>query len=337
MITQQYDDEVLQQINENVNLVDYVSQIFELKQRGGEYYAHCPKHVDDTASLAFTPSKNMYHCFSCGRSGGVIKFLMDYEGMSFVDAVEKAAKLAEVDLSKMCRSNTILFLKRLKLLNSSDTIKFEHPILDGKEILKYKKEPITEWLNEGISQKTLDLFGVRIDERQNKIVYPVYDINGNLINIKGRTRLKNYKALKIPKYINYYSVGVMDYFQGLNITLPYIQQKNEIIIFESIKSVMKAFDWGFRNGVSAEKHTLTKEQIEILVKLKVNVVFAYDSDIDYWNKDVRQDIDKLRRITNVYIIGDKNNLLGGKTTKNSPVDLGEEIWIELYKQKKKVV
>lgn len=333
----QYDAEVLLQINESVNLIDYAGQTLELKKRGNAYYAHCPKHVDNTASLSFTPSKNMYHCFSCGRSGGIIKFLMDYEGMSFADAVEKAAKLASVDLSKMCQSDTILFLKRFKILNSRKIIKYEHPILDSKEILKYSKEPATEWIDEGISQETLDLFGVRIDTARNKIVYPVYDIDGNLINIKGRTRFKNYKALKIPKYINYYSVGVMDYFQGLNITLPYIQQKSEVIIFESIKSVMKCFDWKVKNCVSAETHTLTKEQIDILAKLKVNIVFAYDSDINYRSSDVVQGINKLKRITNVYIIKDKNNLLGGKETKNSPADLGEMVWRKLYEQKEKVV
>ena len=129
----------------------------------------------------------------------------------------------------------------------------------------------------------------------------------------------------------------MDYFQCLNITKKYIEEKNEIIIFESIKSVMLVYGWGYRNCVSAEKHTLTKEQVDIIVRLKVDVVFAYDADVNYMDSDVKESIDKLKRITNVYLIQDKKKLLGGFGSKNSPADLGEDIWRELYECKKKVV
>ena len=332
-----YDDDTLRQINENANLIEYVNQTMDLEKIGGNYFTRCPKHVDNTPSLCFNPDKNMYHCFSCGLSGGVIGFLMDYEGLSFNESVNKAAKLADFDLSKICHSDTITFLKNLKVLLGQKREPYKHPIIDGREFEKYKHEEIQEWLSEGISQEVMDLFGVRVDIGQNKIVYPVFDIDGNLINIKGRTRNKNFKALKIPKYINYYSVGVMDYFQGLNITLPYVKEANEIIIFESIKSVMKAYGWGYRNCASAEKHTLTREQVELLANLRVNIVFAYDSDVDYRSNDVKQSIDKLKRITNVYIINDRNLLLGGKDAKNAPVDMGIDVWKELYEHRKKVV
>ena len=332
-----YDDDMLQQINENANLLDYVSQFIEMEKRGNDYFGQCPLHIDNTPSFSITPAKNSYYCFSCGKSGGIIGYLMDYEGMQFESAVEKAAKLADMDLSKMCKSNTVSWLKKLRMLALKKDNDFSHEILPESELKKYKKEPVWEWLNEDISQETMDLFGVMVDTWQNRIIYPVYDIHGNLINIKARTRYPNYKKLKIPKYINYYPVGVMDYFQGLNITLKYVKEKGEIIIFESVKSVMKAFGWGYKNCASAEKHTLTKEQLDLLVKLKVNVVFAYDSDIIYRQSDVKQNIDKLKRVTNVYIIEDKNKLLGGVAAKNAPVDCGEDIWSQLYEAKKKIV
>lgn len=332
-----YDDEMLQQINENADLFGYVSQTMELEKKGNDYWAHCPLHTDLTPSLSFTPAKNSYYCFSCGKSGGIIGYLIDFEKMKFEDAVEKAAKLANLDLSKMCHSKTITFLKKLRALAMKPKSAYEHRILDDSELDKYQIEPVKEWLDEGIEQDIMDLFGVRVDTWQNRIIYPVYDICGNLINIKARTRYKNYKQMKIPKYINYFQVGVMDYFQGLNTTLKYVLDANEIIIFESVKSVMKAYGWGYKNCASAEKHTLTKEQIDLLVKLRVNIVFAYDCDVDYRSSDVRQDIDKLKRVTNVFVIEDRKKLLGGKETKNAPVDCGEEIWETLYSQKRKVV
>ena len=332
-----YDDEMLQQINENADLFGYVSQTMELEKKGNDYWAHCPLHTDLTPSLSFTPAKNSYYCFSCGKSGGIIGYLIDFEKMKFEDAVEKAAKLANLDLSKMCHSKTITFLKKLRALAMKPKSAYEHRILDDSELDKYQIEPVKEWLDEGIEQDVMDLFGVRVDTWQNRIIYPVYDICGNLINIKARTRYKNYKQMKIPKYINYFQVGVMDYFQGLNTTLKYVLDANEIIIFESVKSVMKAYGWGYKNCASAEKHTLTKEQIDLLVKLRVNIVFAYDCDVDYRSSDVQQDIDKLKRVTNVFVIEDRKKLLGGKDTKNAPVDCGEEIWETLYSQKRKVV
>lgn len=332
-----YDDEMLQKINENANLLDYVSQTMELEERNGEYWAHCPFHQDLTPSLSFSPEKNSYFCFSCRKSGGMIGYLMDFEGLRFDEAVEKAARLADVDLSKMCQSKTIAFLKKVKTLFAQQKNAYIHPILDKSELAKYKREVVSEWLEEGISQDVMDLFGVRVDVWGNRIMYPVYDISGNFINLKGRTRYKNYKQMKIPKYINYFEVGVMDYFQGLNVTLPYVVEKNEIIIFESIKSVMKAYGWGYKNCASAEKHTLTKEQVDLLVKLRVNVVFAYDADVNYWNDDVRQSINKLKCLTNVYIIEDRMRLLGGAESKNAPVDCGLEIWKELYSKKRKIV
>lgn len=332
-----YDDDTLRQINEKADLIAYVNQSLQLKKRGEDFFTNCPLHVDVTPSLSFTPAKNSYYCFSCGRSGGMIGYLIDFEGLSFEDAVDKAARLASVDLTKMCKSETMAFLKRYKMMQNKQKKIYRHEILPSSTLDKYIKGKVQEWLDEGIEQEVMDLFGVRIDDIGNRIVYPVYDVEGNLINIKGRTRYENYKQLKLAKYINYYTVGVMDYFQCLETTLPYIREENEVIIFESIKSVMKAYGWGYKNCVSAEKHTLTPEQIDLLVKLRANVILAYDSDVQYLKGEVKEDINKLRRVTNVYIIDDKQKLLGGEKTKNAPVDCGLNIWEELYSDKRKVV
>lgn len=136
--------------------------------------------------------------------------------------------------------------------------------------------------------------------------------------------------------MNYYPIGTMDYLQGLDITLPYVKEKNEIILFESVKSVMKAYGWGYKNSVSVEKHSVTDEQLKLLVKLRVNIVFAFDTDVDYRDDDLRETINKLKRITNVYVIYDRKHLLGGKEAKNAPVDLTKEIWEQLYFNKTKV-
>ena len=322
------DKATIEKINSSVDLIEYVSQYLPLIKRGKDYFCSCPLHEDKTPSLSFNSEKNLFYCFSCGRGGGIINYLVEYEGCSFDEAIEKALKISGLDCSAMCQSKTISFLKTIQ--NDKDIEITSHKILDKKIYECYNKEPIELWQKEGISQEIMDLFEIRVDKRANRIVYPVYDMKGNFINIKGRTMYANYKELGIPKYINYYPVGTMDYFQGYNISKNFIN--NDVIIFEGIKSVMKAFEWGYKNCISAEKHTLTKEQIDALISLQCDIIFAYDKDVDYESKDVKMALDKLKKVCNVYIIKDTNFL----DEKDSPVDKGKEIWEILYNNKRKI-
>lgn len=331
MIT--YDKETIEQINANVDLVAYVSQMYNLKKKGKDYFMCCPLHIDNTPSLSFNSEKNLFYCFSCGRGGGAISYFQQFEKMPIDDAIKKAMSLSGINPNSLCTSPTMVFLKNIKPTNTNN-VEVKHNVLNKNIYNNYSKEPITLWEEEGISSQVMDLFEVRIDKKSNRIVYPVYDNDGNFINVKGRTLYSNFKELKIPKYMNYYPIGTMDYFQGMNVAKDYIN--DEIIIFESIKSVMKAFDWGYKNCVSAEKHTLTSEQEDILIKMGKNIVFAFDTDVDYNSPDIKKTLDKLKRITNVYIITSRQ-LLGGVESKNSPVDCGKEIWEEAYKRRVKII
>lgn len=334
-----YDEDMLEAINNNVDLLDYVGNDIELKQRSRDYFGRCTLHIDRTPSFSVTPTKNRFYCFSCGAGGGIIQYLILYEKLSFDEAVAKASLLANVDLKTMCQSETVKLNKSIRKIQDNKTENDStHTYLDKDELLKYHDTIISEWVNEGISAETLNTFEIRIDHRGNRIIYPVYDMEGNLINIKGRTLCKDYKLFGIQKYINYYPVGVVDYFQGMNITFPHICKSGEVKIFESLKSVMKLYTWGIKDSASAEKHTLTPEQIKILISTREikSVVFCYDSDVSYRERKVKENIDLLKKFVNVFVIIDKKNLLGGKESKNAPVDLGKEIWESLYSTKVKI-
>lgn len=334
-----YDEEYLEEIKNNVDLLEYIGNDIELKKQGKDYFGHCPKHVDLTPSFSVNAEKNIFYCFSCGRGFSIFDYLMQYEGMSFDEAVKKASKLSGVDIGAMCQSQTVMENRRIKRRQASlNAEKCVHQILPKTEYEKFSIGSVDEWLNEGIRQEEIDLFEIRIDNRSNRIVYPVYDIEGNFINIKGRTRFKDYKKMGICKYINYYPVGTLDYFQGLNITEPYIKESKEIKIFESIKSVMKLFGNGVKDSVSAEKHNLTPEQISWIIKSDIkNVVLCYDSDVTYKEKAVQENINTLKRFVNLYIVEDKMGVLGGNDGKNSPIDLGFDVWQQLYSQKRKIL
>ena len=333
-----YDEEVINQIVENIDLLEYVGESIDLTTRGSDYFGRCPLHIDKTPSFSVTPSKNRFFCFGCGRGGTIIQYLVEYEGLKYSDAVQKAAQLSNVDLRSMCQSQTVQYNKSLKRIRMQSQPTVTHKILDKTLYNKFKKEAAPEWMNEGIKKDIMDLFEVRIDTGANRIVYPVYDNQGNFINVKGRTRYADYKKLGISKYINYYPVGVLDYFQGLTVNRSPIEQTHELLIFEGIKSVMKLRGFGKMNAVSAEKHDLTKEQIAWIIQSNVrNVVLCYDSDVSYSEQAVKKNLSVLRRYVNLYIVTDPKELLGGAEAKNSPVDKGIDIWNELYSNRRRIL
>lgn len=328
-----YDQEALNRIKESISLEDYISQYVDLKPRQGNLFGLCPFHNEDTPSFAVNPKEEYYHCFGCNCGGDIFTFMMKKEGLSFAEAVEKASRLAGVEIDTFEKSETLDVMRQInKKVSYSDG---EHKVIDRRIYNAYADYIDESWVNEGIQPEMFGRYEIKLDNKKNRIIYPVYSNDNQLINIKGRTLYEDYKTLKIPKYINYFKVGCMDYLQGLHLTREAIQQKSEVIVFEGIKSCMKAEGYGYHNVVSAETCRLTKEQIKLLISLKCNVVIAFDKDkslSDFYDKGVKM----LSRFTNVYYINDVGNLLGTPDEKNAPVDKGREVWEQLYNNMKAV-
>lgn len=333
-----YDQTWLNNLCSQVDLLDYASQQFEFRRSGSDSYAaKCNKHGDDDPSLVITPSKNMWYCFGCKRGGNIINWLMVYEGLSFQKAVEKIASIVGEDIPDFKNSPTLSLFKAVSTKPKEKHV--EHKILPATYLRRFKipkaGEP-HEWIDEGISAEAIKYFGVRIDDKSNRIIYPVYDNDGNLINVKGRTRFQNYKVLGISKYMNYEKLGTTDFFQGMKENREDILKSGEIIIFEGVKSVMKAWGWGYRNCVAAETSRLNDEQVKILLKMRLNsVTLAFDNDVPY--SQLKEAADKLKKYVNLYLIYDSYKLLGKPEEKRAPVDCGKEIWDKLYGERKRII
>lgn len=334
-----YDPEFLRNIENSVNLVEYASSSgFDLVKRGNRWWMQCPLHIDKTPSLMIDEN-NSFHCFSCGIHGQIVSWLRRIEGMSFSDAIQKASRMAGTDISKMCSSETLLFNKNLKVRKGAP-MTVPHEIIPESEYKKFKACCPKQWLDEGITEEAMRFFEIRFDAASSRIVYPVRDTSGALIGVKGRSTFSSdeCKALGIAKYMNYYEIGTADFLQGLDKTLPYVQDVGEIILFEGIKSTMKAFGWGIKNTAAVESHCINDFQLKLLISLGVDVTVAFDSDVsfdDKANKSLRKALDTLGRFTNVYVVEDKANLLGGADAKKSPVDCGEIVWRQLYSERRR--
>ena len=330
------DKDRLQEICGKIDLVDYVSQTHDLTKRADLFFCHCTKHLDKTASLAIYPDQNSFYCYSCHRGGNIISWLINYEGLSYNNAIDKVGQLAGVDIHQLKQCSSLKYFRQIKrcadkklniqpriYLNEHDIEQFRKP--------EYGVEPL-EWLEEGIQPDIMEEFNIRIDDNANRIVYPQRDANGKLIGFKGRTRYKSYKEMGIPKYVSYNKIGTVDFFQGLYENEPYILTQNQMIVFEGLKSVLKAGGWGCRNCVSAETSSLNDAQIELIVNLGVReCIIGFDSDVSL--NLIKNKLNKLTRFTNVFVIYDwKHQLLN----KMAPVDKGREVFEDLLNSRIKI-
>ena len=330
-----YDSEELKSVCDSFDLLNYIEQSgYEPKRRGDEYVMSCPIHAnDDTPSLFISPEKQRWYCFGCKNKGSIIDWFIKVEHLTYRQAVDKLCRLTGAELKPMQTASSLAFFKSLireppkmvdrEILPESYYDQFEVP-MEGEPKL---------WLDEGIKPEMIRKYNIRINRKANRIMYPVYDNNDNLIGAKGRTMFQNYKILGISKYMNMKPIGALDYFQGMHENRAAVLQKGEAIIFEGIKSVMLADGFGYSNCISAETSVINDAQARILIEMGIrDVVIAFDSDVT--NDKLRPSVDKLRNFVNLYVIKDKRKLLGEKM---SPVDIGENVWKELYMERVKYV
>ena len=333
------DKEALNEICSKINLLEYAEQTMEFRRKGDKYFCSCPKHSDSDPSLCISPDVNLFYCFSCHRSGNIINWMMEYEDLSFPQAVDKVCSLTEDNIHQIQICESLKYFKELKrIAEASITKPVEREILPESFLDKFAHDEVPqEWLDEGISADSMSMYGICIDRASNRICYPVYDKNDNLISVKGRTRFKNFKELKIQKYNNYCKLKRMDTFVGLKQNRNVIKQAGSVIIFEGIKSGLKVCSWGLcNNWLAAETSRLNKQQVEILLDMRIpEVIIAFDRDVDM--KEILNCTAMLRRFCNVYVVRDRYNkhrLLQGD--KDSPVDAGEEIWEQLLAEKRRL-
>ena len=93
------DNSKIEEIRKSVNIIDVISEYLPLTQRGRNYFGVCPFHDDHSPSMSVSPDLQIYTCFSCGATGNVFKFIMDYENVSFMEAVRKVADKGGIDVN----------------------------------------------------------------------------------------------------------------------------------------------------------------------------------------------------------------------------------------------
>lgn len=323
----------LEDLIESIDIVEYISQFVELEEKNGEFWGLSPFKDENTPSFSIRRETNSFYDFSSGIGGNVFTFVKHYMGCSAKEAIEILSKYAGYDgITAIPRQKlaATLICKRFKpqisrKKASSITVYPENCM----ERYEKRDEKLAVWESEGISRASLDRFQVYYDSFSDRLVYPIRNFEGKIVNIGGRTLDPEWKEKGLRKYTYFSGWGEMNVIYGLFENLEDILKQREIIIFEGCKSVLIADTWGIKNCGALLTSHLNPQQLKLLAKLGVRVVFALDKEVR-----IRDDhnIGKLKRYVNVDYLWDARDLLDDK---DSPVDKGEEVFRKLYGQRLK--
>ena len=318
----------LEELIDSIDIVEYISQFVELEEKNGEYWGLSPFSDEKTPSFSVRRENNTFYCFSSGIGGNVFTFTKFYYQCDANKAVDILKKYAGCDVAEFAPRRRMAattacrkYMKKQDLHKESKTKRFPDDCMSRYE---KRDDKLAVWEAEGISREALDTFQVYYDSFSNRLVYPIRDIGGNIVNIGGRILDPEWKEKGMRKYTYLSGWGEMSVIYGLFENMEEILKKKEIIIFEGCKSVLLARSWGIRNTGALLTSHLNPAQMKLLAKLGVRVVFALDKEVNI-KKD--HNINKLKQYVNVEYVWDKDNLL---EEKDAPVDKGVGTFDKVY-------
>jgi len=302
------DNNTLNEIRNNLDIVDVISNYLPLTSKGKNYFGVCPFHDDHSPSMSVSKEKQIYTCFSCGATGNVFKFIQDYENLTFPEAIKKCADMAgimvDIGQAKSINKNKDLYDiyelsqkfyqnnintelgKRAKeyLLNRKldENIIKEFGIglsLNERDmltkILKSKKYDDKMLIRSGLVNENNYILN---DVYKNRIMFPLYDLNGKVIGFNGRV----YNGEKENKYINSKET---DIFKKRELLYNYhrakeeCRKKKQVIIMEGPMDVIRAYTIGVKNCVASLGTAFGPDQAMLIRKLSTNVILCFDGDV----------------------------------------------------------
>lgn len=293
----------LQEIRNSVDIVDVVSSYLNLTAHGKNYFGICPFHDDHSPSMCVSKEKQIYTCFVCGATGNVFQFVKEYENISFAEAVKKVATIGgievKIDEMKPLKKESVLYdiynlTNKLYQLNLNTT-----KGITAKEYLK----------NRGINDETIKEFGIGLslikgniyealvkkgfdnkdilksglatengyDLYRNRIMFPLWDLNGKVVGFSGRI----FNGEDAPKYINSRETEIFkkgellyNYHRARN----ECRRKNEVIIMEGFMDVISAYTHGITNVVAAMGTAITSSNAHLISRMAKNIILCFDGD-----------------------------------------------------------
>ena len=307
--------DTVDRILDTAQIVDVVGDFVTLKKRGANYIACCPFHNEKTPSFSVSPSKGIYKCFGCGKSGTAVGFVMEHESLSYVEALKYLAKKYHIevvekeesaeDIAQRQRNESLLLVSEYAgnfFQESMNTPEgqaiayqyFRSRGLEDETIRKYglgwaplSRKAFTEaaraagykeefLVETGLSIRYDD--GRLVDRFYDRVMFPIHSVSGRIIAFGGRT-LRTDKS--VAKYVNSPETEIYvksKSLYGIYFAKGEISRKDKCILVEGYLDVLSMHQLGIQNVVASSGTSLTVEQIRLIHKFTDNVTIIYDGD-----------------------------------------------------------
>ena len=312
-----FDESFIEKVIDANNLVDVIAQYTELKSRGDQHMGLCPfpDHNEKTGSFSISESKQLYNCFGCKKAGNIITFLKDYNGFSFVEAIEFLADRARIEIpqpteqkgrarsisqdskKQMYRANkfaAVFYHQNLKALTKDHKLmgylkkrNLTSEIIDDFRI-GYAPDPWDE-LTKNLAEKgvpttvseKLGLLrqnkkGGHFDLFRDRLMFPIFSIDSQVIGFGGRIIDQGQ-----PKYINSVESEVFkkgQCFYGLDKSAKYIRSKDQVFVVEGYMDLLALYSRGVKNVVATLGTALTENHVRLIKRWTKNIVLLFDGD-----------------------------------------------------------
>ena len=297
----------IQELLNRVDVVEVVDKKVQLKKAGANFVACCPFHKEKTPSFSVSPSKQFYHCFGCGAHGSAISFLIEYDGMTFVEAVNELANAAglKVPNEQTINPKAVKEHQKLEQVMQSANIFFQKQLRQSKKAIDYLKargltgEIAKEFgigyapegwanlekhipncdtsvlINAGLAQKNEQ--GKLYDRFRDRIIFPIINEKKEVIGFGGRVinpedTPKYYNSPETPLFQKSYEL------YGLINARKAIREKNYVLVVEGYMDVVALAQHGVKNAVATLGTATTQFHIKKLMRYSQEVVFCFDGD-----------------------------------------------------------
>jgi DNA primase len=311
MITQT----TIQQITNRIDIIEIVGEYVKLKKRGANYLGNCPFHNEKTPSFTVSPSKEIYKCFGCGKSGNAIGFLMEHEKFSYVETLKWLANKYNIEVEESEVSPEVKIQQQaadsLYIINAFAQKHFTSNLFENEEgrdvalsYLKHRgfREEIIQKFQLGYNREQRDdftnaaiknQFNIELlqksglvairneipqDNYRGRIIFPIHNTTGKIIGFGARVIKSTDKA---PKYINtpeneiYVKSKIL---YGTYFARQAIDKFDECLLVEGYTDVVSLHQSGIENVVASGGTSLTTDQIRLIRKYTNNLTIIYDGD-----------------------------------------------------------
>lgn len=310
--------DTVNKILDSAQIVEVISDFVSLKRRGANFIACCPFHNEKTPSFYVSPSKGIYKCFGCGKSGTAVGFVMEHESMTYVEALKYLAKKYGIEVKEKedspeeiaarQRSESLYLVMDFAEKFFQESLKtpegrsigyayFRSRGLEDSTIEKYglgwspkggsvfSREALAKGYKEefltatGVSIKRND--GSLIDKFYDRVMFPIHSVSGRVIAFGGRTLRSDYKTANIGKYVNSPETEIYDKSRslyGIYFAKSEISRQDKCFLVEGYLDVLSMHQLGITNVVASSGTSLTVPQIRLIKKFTSNVTIMYDGD-----------------------------------------------------------